>query len=75
MNTFADVLFEMELRQENLRSEVEQIRWARQAAGARVGRPSLDGVRRAAVQMGDVVAGLRCRLRSRFAVELDAAAC
>lgn len=75
MNTFADVLFEMELRQENVRSEVEQVRWARRAGEARVRGQSLDGIRRAAVQLGDIVAGLRCQLRSRFAVGLDAAAC
>jgi hypothetical protein len=75
MYTFADVLFEMELRQQNLRSEAEEERWARQAAGVRVSGQSLDGIRRTAVELGDIVAGLRCQLQSRFDSNLEVASC
>jgi hypothetical protein len=75
MYTFADVLYEMKLRQQDLRSEAEQERWARQAAGARVSGQTLDGIRRTAVRLGDIVAELRCQVQSRFDSNLDAAAC
>lgn len=75
MYTFAYMLFEMKLRQQDLRSEAGQDGWARQAAGARVSGQTLDGIRRTAVRLGDIVAGLRCQLQSRFASDLEAAAC
>jgi hypothetical protein len=75
MNTFADVVIEAELRQKSFRAEAEQERWARKAAEARVGTETWDGLRRSAIRLGDIVAGLRCQLRSRFATQLDPAAC
>lgn len=75
MNTFADVVMEAELRQKSFRAEAEQQRWVRQAAEARVRGETWDGLRRSAVRLGDIVAGLRCQLRSRFATQLDPAAC
>jgi hypothetical protein len=75
MNTFADVVMEAELRQKSFRAEAEEQRWVRQAAEARAGEQPWDGLRRSAVRLGDIVAGLRCQLRSRFATELDPAAC
>ena len=75
MYTFSYMLFEAKLRQQNLWSEAEQERLARQAAGARVSGQTADGIRRTAVRLGDIVAGLRCQLQSRFASDLEAAAC
>jgi len=75
MNTFADVVIEAELRQKNFRAEAEQQRLVRQALEARAGGQIRDGIRRSAVRLGDIVAGLQCQLRTRFATQLDPAAC
>jgi len=75
MNTFADVIMEAELRQKSFRAEAEQQRWVRQAMEARAGGQVRDELRRSAVRLGDIVAGLRCQLRSRFATQLDPVAC
>jgi len=75
MHTFADGLFEMELRKKELESEIEQNRMVRLA---RAGRPRAKrnwSVRLAALWLSDIVAGLRCQLRSRFAADLSLVAC
>jgi len=75
MNTFADVVMEAELRQKSFRAEAEQQRWVRQALEARTGGQVRDGIRRSVVRLGDIVAGLQCQFRSRFATQLDPVAC
>lgn len=74
MNTFADMLFEMEIRTHDLRAEREEDRWARIAAESRSGSRGW-GFRRLAVQLGDYLSGLRCLLQSRFATDAGANAC
>ena len=75
MYTFSYMLFEAKLRQQNLWSEAEQERLARRAARARVSGHTVDGIRRTAVQLGDIVAGLRCQVQSRLGSNLEPAAC
>jgi len=74
MNTFADVLFEMQLRTSSLQDEAKQERWARIAASSRSGDWA-SGIRRVAIQLGDYAAGLRCLLKRSFASEPGATAC
>jgi len=51
MNTFADVLFEMQLRTSSLQDEAKQERWARIAASSRSGDWA-SGIRCVAIQLG-----------------------
>jgi hypothetical protein len=80
MNRLADahniVLFEMETRRPELQAMREQDRraWWISAASAPRGAKRL-GIRQLAVRLGDLVAGLRCQLDSRFAPEPVAKAC
>lgn len=75
MYNYSYLLFEAKLRQQNLWSEAEQERLARRAAGARVSGQMVDGIRRTAVRLGEIVAGLRCQVQSRFGSNLEPAAC
>jgi hypothetical protein len=75
MNTFADVLFEMQLRTDSLQAEAQEERWSRLAAAGRSQAKRDLSMRRMAVRLGDYVSGLRCLLQSRFAADTAPTAC
>lgn len=75
MNTFADILFEMQLRTSSLQDEAKQERWSKLAAAGRSQAEREMGIRRMALRFGDYVTGLRCMLQRRFASEPGATAC
>ena len=80
MNHLADahrvVLYELETVRPNLQAVREQDRrawWIAAASGSRDAKESR--IRRVAVQLGDLLAGLRCQLESSLASEPAATAC
>ena len=81
MNSMAEVQyvvqFELEAQNRALQTEREQDRWAWWMAEAYASRGAKQEsrIRRVAVWLDDVVAGLRCQLESRFASEPVATAC
>ncbi len=81
MNSMAEVQyvvqFETEIRSPYLQARRERYRqaWWFAAASASRGAKREWPIRRAAVWLGDIVAGLRCQLESRFASEPAATAC
>ena len=67
MYTYVDVPFETEVRKRELEVKLEQARrlTLAQAAHPRVNRSG--GLHYLALWLGDILAGLQCQLRSRFA--------
>ena len=75
MHDLSNALFEMQYRVKSMEAEVEHHRLAKLAAASRPRKERMFGVRRMAVRLGDLVAGLRCRLESRWASEPAATPC
>ena len=75
MNSYAEMDFENQLRSRGLPYESEGKKVARIAAALRPRRTKESRIGRVAAQLGDFVAGLRCRLESRYASEPAATAC
>ena len=70
-----DLQVELRYRDKNIVEQIERARWSRLAEADRTSRNRDWGIRRAVLWSGDMVAGLRCLLRSQFAAELSSAAC
>jgi hypothetical protein len=80
MNGLADahrvVLYELETVRPDLHAIREQDRRAWWIAAASASRDAKESrIRRVAVQLGDLLAGLRCQLEGRLASESAAPAC
>ena len=70
MNSHAEMHFETQIRRRGLPYESEGKQTARIAASLRPRRAKKESrIRHVAVWLGDLVAGLRCRLESRLASE------
>lgn len=66
---------ELRLRNENMAAQMEQDRWERLSATT-LPRAKRDwDIRRMARGLADTVAGLRCQLQTRFAIEQSSLAC
>jgi len=75
MIDWAIAAFEMDYRTRALLDEAEHARLVRIAKGARSEEERLRPLRRAALDLRDMAAGLSCRLQSRLSPGMDAAAC
>ena len=81
MKTLADVHFEMNLRgqgltyEQGLPYETERELLARIALASPLQNTNESQLLRGLIWLGDLVAGLRCRLESRFASEQAATPC
>jgi hypothetical protein len=75
MNDYALIHSETQLRRRGLPCESEGRHVTRIAAAVRPRRAKESRIRRVAVRLGDIVAGLRCQVQSRFASEPAATAC
>jgi TATA-binding protein-associated factor Taf7 len=75
MMDWAIAAFEVDYRTKVLEDEAEHARLLRIAKAARSEEESLRPLRRAALDLRDMAAGLSCRLQSRLSPGMDAAAC
>ena len=75
MNSLADLHFEQQIRRRGDPYETERERFASLVAASRSRDAQESRIRRMAVRLSDYVAGLRCQLQSRFALEPAADAC
>ena len=76
MNSYAEMHFETHIRKRGLPYESEGKQIARIAASLRPRREKKESrIRHLAVWLGDLIAGLQCRLESRFASEPAATPC
>lgn len=76
MNDYAEMHFETQIRRRGLPYESEGRQVARIAASLRPRRAKKESrIRGLAVRLGDLVAGLRCRLESRLASEPASTPC
>ena len=74
MKTLADLHIEQQLRRKGDPYENERERMARIVAASRSRDAKESRIRPMAARLGDFVAGLRCKLQSRFASEPTAPA-
>ncbi len=75
MHTFADGLFEMELRKKHIEAELERAKWVRWAEEARPKTKRDWGIWRTAVSLRDRVLEVRCEVQTLFAAEPASSTC
>ncbi len=75
MHTFADGLFEMELRKKQIEAKLDRAKWVRWAEAARPKTKRERGIWRTALRLRERVLEVRCEVQSLFAAEPASATC
>jgi len=75
MHTFADGLFEMELRKKQIKADWERAKWVRWAEAARPKTRKQRGIWHTAIRLRDRMLEVRCEVQSLLSAEPATTTC